>query len=531
MSQTAPAVPAAPAASAPWPYPLRPWQRPLHYNDRAPAQALVQENTFIGRMPDRAFPPTLAEARPRLPEPHWAGHDVEIAAYWKAWDLCLRNTRRAPLETGFITPFTDAALNDCFFMWDSVFILMFARYGERAHGFTRMLDNFYAKQHANGFISREIREWSGEDQFHYADPNSTGPNTLHWAEWEAFQTSGDRTRLAAVFPCLLAYHRWLRNNRTWQDGTYWSTGWASGMDNQPRLSPGANPKWEHDHLSWLDATAQAVFSARSLLRMAQVLGRTSDIADIQAEADALSRLINATMWDESAGFYVDRRRDGSLGTCKSIGAFWLLLADIAPPERRARLIAHLSDPRTFGRPHAVPSLSADDPGYVGQRGGDYWCGAVWPSTNYMVLRGLTQAGEHALAHQLARNHHRHVSEVFRTTGTLWENYHPEATAPGNHAKADFVGWGGLGPIAVLLEYVFGLRPEVAGNTLHWDLRLTEAFGVQRYPFGRDTEVDLTVAARTSTSEAPVVTLSANRPLRVHLHWDGGERVVEVLETP
>ena len=37
---------------------------------------------------------------------------------------------------------------------------------------------------------------------------------------------GDKERLAKVFPCLMAYHEWMRENRTWRDGTYWSSGWG-----------------------------------------------------------------------------------------------------------------------------------------------------------------------------------------------------------------------------------------------------------------------------------------------------------------
>lgn len=41
-------------------------------------------------------------------------------------------------------------------MWDSCFILLFARYGCRAFNFQRTLDNLYAKQHADGFICRYV---------------------------------------------------------------------------------------------------------------------------------------------------------------------------------------------------------------------------------------------------------------------------------------------------------------------------------------------------------------------------------------
>jgi Trehalase len=512
---------------ATWPYPLTEWKRPVHYKDRAAAEPLVTENTFIGRRPDRAFPKHLPESRAQLPKPHWPARPTVIDSYWRAWDLAFRNTRRAPLESGFITPFIDTAFNDCLFMWDSVFILMFARYGERAFPFQATLDNFYAKQHPNGFICREIRQWSGEDYFHATDPNATGPNLLPWSEWEYFQQFGDRERLAEVFPALLAFNRWFRRNRTWPDGSYWSTGWACGMDNQPRVSLGAHPKWDHGHMSWLDTTAQAVFTDRILLQMAAVLGREADVAAERAEIESLGAYINDKMWHEAQGFYVDRRRDGSLSDCKSIAGFWPLAAGIVPPDRRDKLIDHLSNPATFGRPHPVPSLSADNPAYRADTG-EYWLGAVWPSTNYMVLRALTGNGADALAFELGLKHLDMVTRVFEETGTHWENYVPEAARPGTPAQGDFVGWGGVGPIAVLLEYVFGLRPDFARDVLVWDVRLTDAHGVDDYPYGRDTTLSLHAESRERAGDEPRVTVRSNRALRIELRWDGGSRVLDVV---
>src|SRR6185295_3293683 len=57
---------------------------------------------------------------------------------------------------------------------------------------------------------------------------------------------------------------------------------------------------------------------------------------------------------------------------------------------------------------------------------------------------------------------------------------PESAAPGTPSKPDFVGWTGLPPIAVLLEYVLGLRPDAPARRLLWDVRLTDAHGVRRY---------------------------------------------------
>ncbi len=495
------------------------WKRPRPYLDNAPKNRLVQENSFLTRAPDLSIPKSFAESRPLLPQPFWEGHQTAIDGYWRAWELAFGNCKAVPEKSGFISPFIDTAFNDCLFMWDSTFILMFARYGERAFPFQQTLDNFYAKQHPSGFISREIKQWDGADRFHYADPNSTGPNLLPWSEWEYFQQFGDRERLAAVFPPLLAYYQWFRKNRSWPDGSYWSTGWANGMDNQPRVSPGVGLTNEHDFMSWIDTTAQSVFAARILVKMAATLGREADVRDLPPEIEHLTRTINDHMWSEKLGFYVDRRRDGSLSEVKSIAGFWPLLAGIVPPERQERLLAQLTNPKTFGRPHPIPTLSADH-GWFNAKGG-YWNGGVWPSTNYMVLRALTANGSDDLAYTLARRHHDYVTQVFADTGTYWENYSPEHAKPGEPAKDDFVGWGGVGPIAVLLEYVFGLRPDFSRDVLVWDVRLTDAYGVNAYPYGPDTTLDLAVTRRANATDAPVVTIKSNRPVRVELRWPGG----------
>ncbi len=162
-----------------------------------------------------------------------------------------------------------------------------------------------------------------------------------------------------------------------------------------------------------------------------------------------------------------------------------------------------------------------------QPDGGYWNGSVWPPTNYMVLRGLTRYGHNQLAHEIGLNHVENVTEVYRQTGTVWENYAPESASPGKPAKGDFVGWGGVGPVAVLLEYVFGLGPDVPPGRPVWDLRLTDAFGVRNYPFGPDASLDISVASRASVSDEPRVEITATQPVTVQLRWPGGSRELRV----
>ena len=486
---------------------------------------LVAENTFRTQPREEAPLPTFEQTQAALPQPHWQGHERAIDCYWQVWRLAFRNLRQPTPENGFVANYIDTAFNDCLFMWDSAFILLFARYGRRAFDFQRTLDNLYARQHADGFICREIREADGQDCFERFDPASTGPNVMPWTEWEYFELSGDRDRVRRVLPVLAAYHRWLREYRTWPDGTYWSSGWGCGMDNQPRVPAGRPPAFSHGHLSWIDACLQQALSARLLAAMARQVGREAEMADFAQEAERLAQVVNERMWDEASAFYYDRRPDGSLSTVKTIGAYWALLAGIVPPERLPRFIAHLADEREFRRPHRVPSLTADHPAY--RADGGYWLGAVWAPTNYMVLRGLTRAGSDALAHEIAYNHLDNVVRVFHETGTVWENYAPESAAAGKPAKPDFVGWTGLPPVAVLFEYIFGLRPDVPHARLLWDVRLLEEHGVRQYPFGSDGLLDLHCEARASALDRPVIRATSTEPLELEVRWAGGAETMTV----
>jgi len=494
--------------------------------DTTVADPYVQENTFIGRRPSGGRVPGFSAVRHLLPEPRWDARPDVISCSWKAWELAFRHLRVPTRRNGFITPYIDTAFNGHIFMWDSVFMLFFGRYGIRAFDFQRTLDNFYAKQHADGYICREIDEATGNDLFEKYDPSSTGPNLFPWSEWEHYRWTGNRARLQRVYPVVLALFRWFDTYRTWPDGSCFTNGYGSGMDNQPRCSdPRFNPWKSHGHLSWIDATAQHAFAARNLCCMASTLGDHATAAALEHRARQAVRYINGLMWHDGDRFYYDRTASGALTRLKTVGAYWTLLAGAVPRRRTVPFIAHLEDPRSFNRPHRVPSLPADHPAYRGD--GGYWLGGVWPSTTYMVLRGLTAAGEHRVAHDIARNHLDQVVAVYRNTGTLWENYAPERAKPGNPAKPDFVGWTGVVPIAVLLECVFGIRADVPANLLMWDLRLTDAHGVERYPFGTKGLVSLYCARRRSAQESPCIRASSNIPLTVRVRWQGGTRTLRL----
>lgn len=496
----------------------------LPYKNTYVKNSFVAENEFRRMIPSFLEPPSFSEGREILPAPFWSGHDDAIEMYWKAWEIGIGNIRKPLPDSGFVASYLDTAYNGNIFMWDSAFITMFARYGNRLFPFQQTLDNFYALQHLDGFICREIME-TGDDAFHRYDPVSTGPNIIPWSELEYYNHFGDWDRVNKIFPALAAYSRWWRLNRTWRDGSYWTSGWGTGMDNQPRVQDKYNMIYSHGHMVWLDACLQQLMVDKILLQFGFVLERWQEIEDIEDEIGLLTHYIREKLWDDNSGFLYDRFADGSLSALKSIGAFWALLANVLDKEQVNKLIAHLNDSKTFNRKYPVPSLSADHEKY--QEDGRYWQGGVWAPTNYMVIKGLQKNGYQKEAFNLAKRHHEHILQVFKKTETFWEYYAPESANPGLLARPNFVGWTGLPPIAVLFEGIFGITVNFPKKTVIWNVNLLDVHGVTRFPFGKEGVISLKCFNRKSTTEPPKIEIESNVEFNLELNWEGGEKLFAV----
>jgi len=486
---------------------------------------LVAENRFLTKKPDDAPLPVYEEIKNKLPKPIWEGKEDYINAYWRAWELAFSNLKNPEPDTGFVSAFIDTAFNGCEFMWDSSFMLMFGNYGDRVFQFQKTLDNMYSHQHRDGFICRAIDEGNGKDRFTRYDPSATGPEVMAWCEWEYYLHFGDKERLGAVFAPLMAYHRWMKEHFTWPDGTYFSTGWGCGMDNIPRQSPEYSIAFSHGHMVWVDTCMQELNSCNVLIHMARELGREEFIPELTEERDLLYNVINEKLWDEESGFYYDLWKNGKHNMVRHIGAFWALLAQCAPKDRAQRMIAYLNDEKEFKTQVRVPALSKSSSQFSPE--GGYWRGGVWAPTNYMVLKGLDKYEEYTLAHKIGIECLSAVVEVYKTHNTFFENYAPEyindgKPSQGIPSKADFVGWTGLFPISVLLEYVFGIKPHAEAKKILWCIERTEKHGVEKYPFGTDGELTLICQARQDVNEKPDILFESNVPVELEILWGDEE---------
>ncbi|GHU87332.1 glycoside hydrolase [Spirochaetia bacterium] len=484
-----------------------------------------------GRASQPLYP--YEEVKDRLPRPLLPSHPAWLGCYHYAWRIAFSNARYPEPGSGFISNFVDAAFNQDFFLWDTVFISMFTDLAGPLLPGIEALDNFYAKQLPDGEIPREMVRQTGADvkfwinheglplhsYFHnhygfrklftqappkteemyfpdlgrpqktaawYTLDNLNHP-LLAWAELVSCAQTGNVRRLLEVFPPLLQQYYSMQQLLQHANGLY-VTDWAS-MDNSPR----------NKYLGCaVDTSCEMALFAGNLLDMLDILEQRSLCQKdeelrcrLESDRAGLSQTINRMMWDEKTGFYYDLKPDGSRAPVKTIAAFWALAAGVADKAQAERLARWLQDPSSFNRLHRVPVCAADEEGYD-PRGG-YWRGSVWAPTNTMVLYGLEKYGYNDLAREIALNHVDAVARVWEDTGSIWENYPADSISSADADRKDFVGWSGIGPIRYLLRYGVGLAPDALHNTLRWnldmDLLQRGEIGCDHFYFaGRETDL-------------------------------------------
>lgn len=460
--------------------------------------------------------PLAALPKDQFPMPLLPAHADWCDLYWKACAIGWRNIEH-PSRKGWKTQMTCMPGSGIIWQWDSCFMTMYCKYAPRALPGMNNLDNLYRLQDKAGFISMAYRTATGNPAY----GQFANPPLFAWVEWEYYLATGDARRLPKVLPLLTAYFDWLKAHRRRKNGLYWfEIPGASGMDNAPRggsLTDGSG-------MCHVDLSAQQALAARCLSAMAKFLGKPRLARRFDKEFHELKDLINTVLWHAKTGFYYDvfddLYRHKNFVNHKTVAGFWPMLAGVATHDQVDRLAEHLLNPAEFWRRHPAASLSADDPNYDPL--GAYWRGGVWAPTNYMIAKGLQAYGRWDIARELAVKHLENLAEVERNfrPASLWEAYSPDHPRPATAKKGElcrdnFVGWTGLGPVALLLENILGLDLDVPAGILRWHLLTPEAQGIRRLPFG-DGRVDLECRPRTSLAARPEIIATSSAPLTLQV---------------
>ena len=253
-------------------------------------------------------------------------------------------------------------------------------------------------------------------------------------------------RLVGLFPKLLAWRDWFHRDRAGSTGAIVVTHpWESGRDNSPdwdaamaNVEVAALPPYERRDTGHVDQsmrptkadydryltlvawgrdagwqtgriTAEGPFAVadptmtfilmradRDLAALAGALGETAAAERLRADhARALEAA--SSLWCEDLQAYAARdERSGAFAEGITSAALLAWYAGLRDPAHEAALLATLH--ALFdAAPHALPSFDPRHPKFDAKR---YWRGPVWAIVNWMVARGLHEAGHETEAARL-----------------------------------------------------------------------------------------------------------------------------------
>lgn len=481
---------------------------------------------------DPPVPKRMSSKRPfpknRLPEPVLEDDPEWVDLYYAAWEMAWNKIQHGTKKNGFAPSYMDEGFNELIYQWDICFITAFAVYGRDAFPVMPSLDNFYGKQREDGYIQRVYWETDGTlAQAPTADEPMVNPPLFAWIEWRYYTISGDSSRIRRVLPVLVDYYNWTAEHCRSDAGRglFYTSPLGSGMDNTPRNGVGK--------AAWIDYSAQQALAASCIANLADVIRDKETSTLFDRRYDDIRSKINSLLWDPETKFYYDLREDGDLSPTKHVGAYWTLLSGVSDNERTSNLIGHLQNPAEFRRPNMVPTLAADQPEYDPK--GHYWLGSVWAPTNYMVIRGLMRQGYRDLADSISLAYLGLLNNVYLNFKpepekvafeeryaddyhTLWECYSSEMDKPATrwdntfYSRQDFVGWTGLGPIALLIENILGFDIQGNKNRIEWTIKRHDMHGIKNIRLG-DQKVSLIYRDGT-------LHITSEKPFRLLVDHDG-----------
>jgi len=211
--------------------------------------------------------------------------------------------------------------------------------------------------------------------------------------------------------------------------------------------------------------------------LARELGKNRDADEIGERKENLKKSINQYLWDEEKGAYFPYfLKEGKLGSCLMASTFYPLRLQIAPRECQERLLSLLTSQEHF---HwdvlPVTSVSKKDAAFTTTtgiyKGNASWSGNVWTLINEMVVRGLCDCGEDALAAELA------LKTLYAFNHNCAEFINPFDGV--GHGVLQYA-WTASQYLELLIEFIFGVDYDAKNKTVKVCPRIKKELRHERF---------------------------------------------------
>lgn len=420
-----------------------------------------------------------------FPKIHFYDQDF-VDIYDKTWNWLSEywintETGEQDSEGLFVYPVNGKYILD---QLETIFSSFFLVYSNRNYPASKNIDYFYARQEENGAIRWKYDATTNSPVIDKKNPEGIGLPLFAWAEFNLYHKSANKRRIKEVMPVLQKYMEWIDRTFKQQNGLYSVPHECSTMFNSPRKG----------------SFYPVDFNCCMAINMAHM----SALGDILNDKDlsfqykkmyfSLKTRINSLMWDVESGFYYDLDKNEQRLSQKTIAGFWPLLAELPNADRADTLIAHLSNPKTFGTDHPFPTLSADSPDF--KENGEGFKGSVLAPFNFMVIKGLEKYQRYAFARECSIRHLYYILEALspadsKRKGDLYEAYLPCQEGPAtcrsekDFPRKRFLHFTGLSTVALMIENVIGLNISLPRKTVDWIIPNLEIMGIEKLSLKRN----------------------------------------------
>jgi len=410
-----------------------------------------------------------------FPKLHFYDHDLtdmydytfnRLKGFWK------RGTSENGLQPKYFSYPEAESINQ----FEAILATFFLVYSNRVFPVLSLLDNFYHKQEEDGAIRGEYWIKDGTPVLSRKNREGVLPPLFAWAEYNIYHKIGLKKRVRENMPILERYFAWLEKACRQENGLYAVPLAATVMTNSPRQQA----KYP------IDFNTQVAINALYMSALGDILNDKEISYRYKKAYFSLKTRISSLMWNDKDRFYYDLDKDEKQVKVKTAASFWPLLAEIPNEVRAEGLIAHLTDPKTFGLDNPFPSLAANEKDF--DQKGYGFRGSVFPFLTYMIIKGLEKYGKFELARECSIKHLYFVLEGLHTEkgmkGTLWEAYAPSregaASWPGNtqFPRPLFLPYAALSTVALMIENVLGLYISLPRKTVDWIIPSLEIMGIE-----------------------------------------------------
>lgn len=297
-------------------------------------------------------------------------------------------------------------------------------------------------------IYTDIRENNARD---------SKPPLAAWAVDRIFEETGDTSFVKEMYPQLLSYYRWWYTDRDHNsngicefgsvDGTLEAAAWESGMDNairfdNARMVKNSDTAWSFDQES-VDLNAFLAYESALLRKLAGIAGQAFHEKDYTDS-------IRTYFYDKEAGFFFDKRLDGTFVKEAGSEAYIPLWTGIATKEQVVEAMKQLTDTAKFSTYIPFPTVAADNPEFM-PRG--YWRGPIWLDQTYFAISGLRNYGYRKEADEYTRQVFDRLDGL-TGTGAIHENYEAHT---GKQLKAPHFSWSAAHLLMLYKEYGRGKK--------------------------------------------------------------------------